>query len=215
MKKVSILYSAIQEVKKQISLANLIQKLPSDLQKENLLYLREQDRFSHAISRLLLAKLLYKFTKKNSSYLSKIKYNSYQKPYFDLNFHFNISHSGDFVLCAASDSIHVGIDIEEKREIAISDFEDLFTDLEWDNISKDKTLTTFFDYWSKKESIIKTDGRGLGIDLKSIIIEKNNATLENQNYYLVPLTIHQNYSAHLCSQNSKIEVEISNFDIFS
>ena len=189
MEKVSVLYSKIGVIKKSISIDDLIKKLPLDLQKQNLAYLHEQDRFAHAISRLLLVKLLDKFTQKNSNFLSNLKFNSHQKPYFDLNFHFNISHSGDYVLCAASKAGNLGIDIEKKRALEIHGFEDLFTSLEWQDITTAQNPAIFFDYWSKKESIIKADGRGLGVDLKSILIQNNRATLENQAYYLFPLFI--------------------------
>jgi 4'-phosphopantetheinyl transferase len=215
MGKFSILYSDIRKVKKQFSLINLVKKLPLPLQKENANYLGEQDRFSHAISRLLLAELIYKFTKKDISYLSNLKYNSHQKPYFDLDFHFNISHSGNYVVCAASKTSNLGVDIEEKRILTIEHFEDLFTHSEWKEIKQDKTLNIFFDYWSKKESIIKADGRGLGIDLKSILIEQNKTILANQHYYLFPLAIDSNYSAHICTQEPKIDIELSLFNVFA
>ncbi|WP_170227807.1 4'-phosphopantetheinyl transferase family protein [Mucilaginibacter frigoritolerans] len=82
---------------------------------------------------------------------------------------FNISHSGDWILIAIAKSA-IGVDVE----FINPSFH--FTDVLEDNFSideikqiKDKSpIETFFKFWTRKESITKTTGKGLDENLKLI-----------------------------------------------
>ncbi len=77
---------------------------------------------------------------------------------------FNISHSGNRVVCILSTQGRVGIDLEETGDIAIDDFQSQFTTAEWAAITgSSMPLQTFYHYWTAKESLIKADGKGLQI----------------------------------------------------
>lgn len=89
-----------------------------------------------------------------------------KKPYilFYENIYFNISHSGDWVVCAVSD-VDVGIDIQK------------ITDIDYAKISSRffpnndiKTKLSFFSLWTKKESYLKMLGKGIphGLDCEFI-----------------------------------------------
>lgn len=90
-----------------------------------------------------------------------ILYNNQGKPYVnDNNIHFNVSHSGKYVIIALSD-VPIGIDIE-----VINDRYLKLVDYCLDDIEKEysKNAKSFFELWTNKESLIKC----LGINVGSI-----------------------------------------------
>lgn len=79
------------------------------------------------------------------------------------NIHFNISHSGEYAVCAVCDT-PVGVDIEKIREV---DFRRIakryFRENEAEKIAD---IDDFFSLWTKKESYLKMTGDGIsgGLD---------------------------------------------------
>lgn len=97
--------------------------------------------------------------------------NQYGKPFFKNipDFHFNVSHSGDWVVCVAHNS-PVGTDIEQVQPIEIDIAKRFFSRSEYQAlIAKDSSeqLSFFYDIWTAKESYIKAVGKGLSIPLDS------------------------------------------------
>jgi 4'-phosphopantetheinyl transferase len=129
----------------------------------------------------------------------QIRRTPYGRPYLDESIDFNISHSGEYVVCCVGSASRVGIDIEEMRDIAFQDFEEVMNQAEWDRIkSSPKPQETFFQYWTKKESIIKADGRGLSVPLTAFEWMRDDVVLlDHRTWYLHPLAIDSRYAAHL------------------
>ncbi|MFJ5671441.1 4'-phosphopantetheinyl transferase family protein [Bacillus safensis] len=85
------------------------------------------------------------------------------------SFHFNLSHSGDWVVCAVDDA-PVGIDIEEIKPIDLAIAKRFFSADEYqDLLSKpaERQEAYFFHLWSMKEAFIKLTGKGLSYGLSS------------------------------------------------
>jgi 4'-phosphopantetheinyl transferase len=90
--------------------------------------------------------------------------------------HFNISHSGSWVVCA-TDTTEVGIDVEQISEMDLSVSENVFCAVEHQAIITCNNPTDkFFQYWALKESYIKLIGKGLSQPLNSfgIALHDNN-----------------------------------------
>ena len=90
----------------------------------------------------------------------------------------NLSHSDDYVICAASEK-KVGCDIEKIKEAPIKVAERYFYPSEADylkGLSEEKQGEEFFRLWTIKESYTKMTGRGLSMGLKSfeVIIDEND-----------------------------------------
>jgi len=96
-----------------------------------------------------------------------------KKPYLknsdNKNLHYNISHSGDWILLAISDQA-IGADTEQ----IIKDYHfqdvlpDNFSEAETSFINQTKSVERFFTLWTRKEALTKATGKGLDDDLKYI-----------------------------------------------
>ena len=97
--------------------------------------------------------------------------NSFGKPFIKgyLSVHFNISHSGEWVVCAIS-NCQVGVDIEEIKSIEMKIAKRFFTKGEYETIvstREEERIKVFYRIWTMKESYIKYMGKGLSIQLDS------------------------------------------------
>lgn len=97
--------------------------------------------------------------------------------------HFNLSHSGGYVCCAAGDE-PVGVDIEKKTDMKEKIAQRFFT--QEDNrrlleAKPEEKKDLFFRMWSIKESYIKFTGQGMTKGLSSFEIDwKINAVYEKE-----------------------------------
>ncbi|MBJ6364087.1 4'-phosphopantetheinyl transferase family protein [Paenibacillus sp. GCM10012307] len=97
--------------------------------------------------------------------------NEFGKPLLDKpsGCYFNVSHAGDWVVCAFGDC-PVGIDVERIKLIDISVAEWFCVEEEYDalmGLPASRQLTYFYRLWTLKESYIKAVGKGLSIPLDS------------------------------------------------
>ena len=149
--------------------------LCSDERKEKIMhYLRNDDK-KRSVCAYALLKYAWIESGRNPEKLS-ISYNEYGKPYIqnDESFHFNLSHSGKWVVIAYSDSL-VGIDIEQVKENQYSVMELVCCEREKKYI-RNATSAKDFDrrfirVWTIKESYIKFLGTGLYTELNSFDID--------------------------------------------
>ena len=153
-----------------------LKKLPEELKAKNQRFVRWEDRHAHLMGKILLLANSIKLGT-GGNVLDDLKYNAYGKPLLDY-LTFNISHSGEFVVCACTTSnIRLGIDIERKKPAPFSDFADTMNDEQWEEINRDpnRALDLFYRNWTIKESVIKAIGQGLSFPLKDITILNNTA----------------------------------------
>lgn len=172
-------------------------------------YMRWQDRHASLFGKLLLKKGLTHFGKQPDQ-LHNIQATRYGRPYLPIDIDFNISHSGSYVVCAFSQSTTVGIDVEYIKEtIDISDFTSVLTPTEYAGLEKsDQRPHDFFDYWCRKESIIKVDGRGFSAPVLSIDLQRDQAQLEGQTYYLKEIQLSSEYKAYVAQAKPIGEVKL-------
>jgi 4'-phosphopantetheinyl transferase len=104
------------------------------------------------------------------------RYTEHKKPLLKnhKDIHFNISHSGEWVVCALS-LMDVGVDVEKIREINFNIARRFFSETEVKNLfdlPKKNQIKYFFDLWTLKESYLKTLGTGLTKPLSSFTVSK-------------------------------------------
>ena len=135
------------------------------------------DKLRSLVGELILIEL---FNKNNIKYQEiEIIYNEYGKPLIkDSKYFYNISHSGDYVICALSNK-QIGIDIEKVRDINLKISNQFATKSEKEYINNPKT---FFQIYILKEAYFKM----LGTNLNNILniefnIKDNTITCSNSN----------------------------------
>lgn len=177
----------------------LLDCLPGEMAGRVERYRRWEDGHASLFGKLLLLHAL-KDLGAGKMPLSEIKYTQYNRPYLQNGFDFNISHSGNYVVCACSDQHKVGIDIEEIKPVALNDFRGQWTDGEWSRIMKAKeSYRQFYRFWTQKEAVIKADGRGLSIPLREIVLDDQGASVGAAYWHLREFPVDDHYMAHLAT----------------
>ncbi|MEO5892707.1 MAG: 4'-phosphopantetheinyl transferase superfamily protein [Ferruginibacter sp.] len=147
--------------------------------------------------------------------LARLQYNAFQKPYFDNQVQFNISHSGLYTICAISCTNAVGIDVEEIKEIPLGDFTEFFYYEEWQEVLNAVDPTrAFYTLWTKKESFLKVIGTGLNVPLNKIIIRNEQISWENKNWLLQPVLLDELHVCHLCTNIPKPSFTVEAVQLF-
>jgi len=139
----------------------------------------------------------------------KIKYSDKGKPFLinREDIHFNISHSGKWVVAAISPT-PVGIDVEKIKTAKIKIAKRFFTDEEYNDLME-KSVTDqpgyFFELWTCKESYLKALGKGLTKSLRSFSIRNVDSKMnviskkDPENVNFKQYDIDKNYKLAVCS----------------
>ena len=128
----------------------ILRGLPEELRKKALRYRKEDDQLRSIGSSFLLLK---------AAKGHEIHYSTAGKPFTDSENHFNISHSGDYVVLAEAD-LPVGVDVERAADIGIDDSLKNIAMTEGEKSWAGDSLLRFYVVWTRKESLIKCEGSG-------------------------------------------------------
>lgn len=137
------------------------------------------------------------------------------------NVHFNISHSGDFVVCAVSNN-EVGIDVERIRKVNLRIAERYFSASElYDlmQLGEEERKTYFITLWTVKESYLKAIGKGLTQHLNSFTVTKSETGYQligNSNaesYHIEIQQISNEYMLACCMAEQKSSLLIKEISI--
>ncbi|MBU3179087.1 4'-phosphopantetheinyl transferase superfamily protein [Clostridium estertheticum] len=186
-------------------------------------FINKKDKVRTLIGEILIRTIIFEELSIRNKHLTFEK-NQYGKPYFKGHpkFNFNISHSGDFVVCAIDDK-SIGIDIEKVKHIEYKEIAKSFFSLsEFNYIVKEDLniqLSKFYEIWTLKESYIKCSGQGLSIPLKSFSIDidqyeniKVIIDKEHKEYVFKRFDIGSGYKMAVCSVNKEISNNIIMID---
>nr|WP_241415114.1 4'-phosphopantetheinyl transferase superfamily protein [Clostridium beijerinckii] len=89
------------------------------------------------------------------------------------NIYFNISHSGEWVICAVGD-FQSGIDIEKVKKSDLSFAKSIYSKEEYEyllNIPEEEQAKMFCKIWTLKESYVKYIGQGLRTPFNSFFFK--------------------------------------------
>lgn len=128
------------------------------------------------------------------------------------NIHFNISHSGNYVVAALSDS-SVGVDIESlKKNAPMQVAERFFNEKEWKILNETpvkEKKSIFFKFWTAKESYVKMLGDGLTKSLSSfyVLFENEKTTIfdegEKRSCFINFFLPDESHIISTCSENEQ------------
>ncbi len=175
-----------------------LETLPPDIQKKIRGYRQWQDAERSLAGYILLQKGLENLNLPPIDF-SSLTYGEFRKPGLD-NIHFNITHSGDFTVCAISKDQEVGIDIELISDIPLGDFTEFFNATEWHGVlNAPDSMKAFYQLWTKKEAFLKLVGSGLNEPLNKVNIDKGLIHWSNQHFVLQEVDIDPLHVCHLCT----------------
>lgn len=111
----------------------------------------------------------------------------------------NLSHSKDYAVCAVHDK-PIGIDIQYCRECDMRIAERFFTGAEADIIRRAPVpQKTFFEMWTKKESLVKAVGCALTVPLSSFSVIGSTAEYDGKIYRFKEYSVRESgYKLYSC-----------------
>jgi len=214
----------LNELLDKHSYLQLLSVLPNEKQNKIKKFVRFEDA-----QRSLIGEVLIRYIVNNKLGINNndivITKGQYGKPYLkEINgFHFNISHSGCWVLCAI-DNYPIGIDIENIQSIDLNLAEQFFAKEEYNDLLEkpaSQRISYFYELWTLKESYIKANGKGLYLDLNSFSFKIHNNTIyfknksEKENFYFFQYNIDTDYKMAICAKQDSFTNQVIEFSLNS
>lgn len=185
-------------------------------------YKQETDRQRYLIGKTILRILLSRYLKidpKQVSFQTQKNKKPELENAFGQQLHFNVSHSGTWILIAIADS-PVGIDVEKMH--ASFTYQNLlsfsFNPQEIDFIEQsEKPYQSFYQLWTRKESLLKATGKGLVDELSRVPslngVHPNPETLtgSNENWQVLSFAVNENHVGSVAFMPIKTALHFFNF----
>lgn len=148
--------------------------------------------------------------------------NTYGKPYTisQPQYHFNISHSGKWVVCAF-DHKPIGVDVELIKPIDLAVMKRFYSDMEIAYVLKHpiaEQLGLFYKIWTLKESYLKALGIGIRVSLKSFsfCLESEDiqmsSNIDEGNWSFRLYHIDPDYELAVCKQGFQFSQQVKKVD---
>lgn len=205
---------------KSFDFNKLMNFIAKDKQEKVRKFINRENALQMLVADILIRGIVCKKLRiKNNNIVFEI--NDYGKPFLrGINdFQFNISHSGEWVLCAY-DNTPIGIDIEKVvKPFDLNIAKCFFPEEEYRDIlekNKEERDRYFFALWTVKESYFKAKGTGLSELMKSItfkIINNENILMNprflSEEIYFRRYYFDMNYEMTICSYHKRFPHFIS------
>ncbi len=187
---------------------DLMRHIPDDFSR-----FRTKYRNVTALQHSFLGELLVKMVLTKDFQLQKddllFEYSEHKKPFLNRrpNIHYNISHSGEWVVAAFSE-LPVGVDIEKVKKANLLVAERFFSTAEKafiQNLEAPMRDEWFFNFWTAKESYLKAIGTGLTKPLSSfsVFFSNNDIYLHDSGKVVEvnirQISIDQGYKLSVCA----------------
>ena len=142
----------------------------------------EKDKMQEIVSGLLLKEYLGIVSD------HQLSYNEYGKPMLTFGKrHFNLSHSGDYVVLAIADC-EVGADVEERMPCHDATVKKVYREeqqKELEVLTGSEKDEKFTEIWTKYEAVLKLDGVGFANGWKDISMGNHHIfTMKYENCYI-------------------------------
>lgn len=134
--------------------------------------------------------------------LENIALSEFKKPYLENypDFNFSLSYSKNLSLCAISQGLEIGIDVEKIEKIEIEDFKSVFSTHIWEKIIQSESpLISFYQYWTTIEAVTKANGDGIVGPIQDIEFNEQKIKYNNKMWLVEEIKeIDNDYKIHLC-----------------
>lgn len=195
------------------SFRSQLEALPADLRQRISKFKKWEDQHASLFGKLLLSQLLLDHGLGND--LARLRYSKKMRPSFNDTWDFNISHTQGCVVCVMTRDYRVGVDVEKLTALNMTDFDGQWTIRERQRLNEShEPIKTFYWLWTRKEAVLKADGRGLHIPLDTIDVLSNSVEVEGTTWHIesVPIAHHYHCSvAHNILAPITIDARYKNF----
>lgn len=168
-------------------------------------YKFNKDKCRSLVGKMLLLHIIKKHEDYYPRILPAINYTRHKKPFImSMQGHFNISHAEDWVVCVYTRHGEIGIDIEKKHIIDLSNYKAIMTSNEYLRATHNHDFDfDFFQLWTLKEAIMKAEGLGFYLSPTSFEIPApftNNTSIHlSREWFLYNQTFEQHYALSVAS----------------
>lgn len=183
----------------------LLHSISLKKQKRILMYVKQEDAYKALIADMLIRTIICSKYSNIKNHELTFNYNMHGKPSVEnIYFPFNVSHSGDWVVCAVH-RLPIGVDIEKIQPIDLSIAEHFFTKKEYEYLfqmkNHEQQLNYFYRIWTIKESYVKAIGKGLSVPLNSFKISEDGAQVAN--WFIKQYMIDELYCLSVCAKTNE------------
>lgn len=209
---ISILYykvsqERISSAQQSEQIANWVEELPLSKQQQIKKLRLQKDQVLSLAGLQLLKVAMPEFSDQPFS-LDQLQFPAQGKPFLEGDIDFNISHSGNIVCCAISNTTKVGIDIELQRDVKVATLNKYLIEMPAlsESNSSENNERQFFNLWTKNEAIIKAANHGSIYNMKDIQHEPYGGYYQDHFWYTYSVDIvsaeeNKEYTCHIaCSE---------------
>lgn len=208
---ITVYYTNINDPCNEAVLKKLLGKVDFQAREKVRPYKSVPEQIARLSGRLLLNKLFCDYDLGEG--IDALKYDQWGKPFIGNNFDFNISHSGNMVICAGVRGAKIGVDIEKEDVRDISNMHEYFTAREWNIISGGGINTAFYKMWVRKEACLKAIGKGLFLPLHEVDVCDGEVILDNSKWFLHDVCVKDGYAACIVTNKQNESISIEEIDI--
>lgn len=193
-KEIIALAESISEEMLESELQAKIETLPKLWRERINAYSSPLDRQKRYLARDLLNQILLTFGKSPFDPETEIHFHSNGKQSLPENIPFSLAHSSKFAVCAVCINKSIGIDIEQIQPIDWKLHLSFLHPNEQIRLHQSETPEIdFFEFWTRKEALIKAIGHGIHLDLSSIDATKTRITYKSIPYEWIELPEFEKY----------------------
>lgn len=177
----------------------LLAQVPQILHNKILSYRKWEDRQRSLFGKLLLQKIID--VSGEPLTLKKLHYSKFDRPYIPGSIDFNISHSGNFIVCATVKNSRIGIDVEWKSDYDPDSFYLTMSPAQIRQIeSSQDPHHEFLQFWTVKESVSKALGTGLSTPFPQLQTDFNTLSFQNKVWYLTEIEFDESHVGYIATE---------------
>jgi 4'-phosphopantetheinyl transferase len=207
-----LLYACIERPFDPDHLAALLELFPEPMKKRLASFRRWEDAHLSLVGKLLLLQALRNLSITGLA-LNDLVYNKHQRPHFESKVDFNISHSGNYVVCAVSPYSRVGIDLEQcNTKVPVDDLLRYFAPAERMMVqSSDDPVTSFYRLWTRKEAALKAYGTGITNALNQVICLEDSVRIAEACYIFQEVPVVPGYLCTVATSQRGVAFDIREY----
>jgi 4'-phosphopantetheinyl transferase len=212
---VKVFYTEISPQVKPDVYDKLLQSFPEKITERILHYTNERERNLRITGKALLAYALKKMPGQSAT-LEQYDYSPTNQPIL-LNSHlkFSISHSGNMVVCAITESHALGVDVERTKPVKLELMKFYFDRESWfEIINAPDVYAEFYRHWTMREAAIKASGLEIDqMELSAMVPEDHTIQVRNEIFHCRMLPVRYDYTICAASDKEIEDLEINRLSI--